>query len=502
MKFYIENCNLYLKKTDCIVVYIFYPLLMSRSAFILDFKSRNYILKILKSDGFQGQIGKTLLLYNVPNILSKCVLIVGLGKKKVNNFYNYEKLMKSCIKNLIFKKFRKIIICLSDLFYLKNKIYWIVRRFIQAIKKISQDLSFKHYKKVYDSYPKHLNIYLHVKQSLYFNAIKIAIKHVCAMMKGIKYTKNLSNMPPNKCTAFFLSKKSKKLEKKYPKYIKTIIFEEKDLKYNNMNAYLAVAKGSTHKPFMSIIKYHSKNSLNNQPIVLIGKGVTFDSGGLSLKPSKNMYDMKFDMSGAATIYGIMTSIAELKLPINVIGILAGCDNMIGRHSYCPGDIITTMSGKKIEITNTDAEGRLILSDVLTYVNIFNPLIVIDVATLTGACVSALGNLYSGLISNNMELSKELLSAGFRSRDLAWPLPLNNLYKKYLISKFADISNSGSGIADASVAGYFLSIFAEKYKWAHLDIAGTAWDLDSKLGSTGRPNFLLFEFLLFKSQFHI
>lgn len=502
MTFYIENINIVEKEIDCIITYIFYPLIFSKSMILLNKTSNNYIKKILKIDNFLGKLDTTLLLYNVPNIKSKRILIIGCGKKKLINVINYQKFIKPLFSILFKKNISSISFFLLDLLNKDNNIYWLVRRFIEDFHIIMQKYLFIKFKKICPIYMKNLIIFLNIKTCLFSVKIKKAIQHANALMKGIVYTKNISNMPPNKCNAKFLSICAKKLENKYPKHIKTTILDKNDLNINNMHAYLAVSKGSKNQPFMSIIQYSSLKDINENPIILIGKGVTFDSGGLSLKPAKKMSEMKFDMSGAASIYGTIISIAELRLPIKVIGILAGCENTISSNSYRPGDIIKTMSGKKIEIINTDAEGRLILCDVLTYIQSFKPSIVIDVATLTGACVIALGDVYSGLFSNNNSLIQDLINAGNRSRDLIWPLPLHKKYKNELTSKFADFVNSGSGIADASVAGYFLSIFAKKYKWAHIDIAGTAWSTKESFGSSGRPNSLLFEFLLEKSKTNV
>lgn len=241
-----------------------------------------------------------------------------------------------------------------------------------------------------------------------------------------------------------------------------------------MHSYLAVGQGSQNESLMSVIEYKGNASEDARPIVLVGKGLTFDSGGISIKPSEGMDEMKYDMCGAAAVYGVMRMVAELQLPINVIGVLAGCENMPGGRAYRPGDVLTTMSGQTVEVLNTDAEGRLVLCDVLTYVERFEPEAVIDVATLTGACVIALGHHITGLMANHNPLAHELIAASEQSGDRAWRLPLGDEYQEQLESNFADMANIGGRPGGAITAGCFLSRFTRKYNWAHLDIAGTAW----------------------------
>ena len=260
-----------------------------------------------------------------------------------------------------------------------------------------------------------------------------------------------------------------------------------------MNTLLSVAQGTTQPAKLITLKY-SNGRKNKKPIVLVGKGVTFDSGGISLKPSGAMDEMKYDMAGAATVLGVFSALASLKLDTNVIGIIPATENMPAGNATKPGDVITSMSGKTVEILNTDAEGRLILCDSITYARKFNPEVVIDIATLTGACVVALGSHATGLMSNDKKLAKSLLKSGVNSNDRAWQLPLWAEYGSQLKTNFADLANVGGRTAGAITAGYFLSQFAEGLKWAHLDIAGTAWNSGANKSATGRPVGLLLDFL--------
>jgi leucyl aminopeptidase len=299
-------------------------------------------------------------------------------------------------------------------------------------------------------------------------------------------------MPPNICNPAYLASQARRLADAYDN-ITTKVIGEQEMAELGMNSYLAVARGSDNEAMMAIIEY--KGNGDAKPVVLVGKGLTFDSGGISIKPAEGMDEMKYDMGGAASVLGTMHALAQLQLPINVIGVLAGCENMPGGNAYRPGDILTTMSGQTVEVLNTDAEGRLVLCDALTYVDRYDPETVIDVATLTGACIIALGHHTSGLLANHNPLAHELLNASEQAGDRAWRLPLFDEYQEQLESPFADMANIGGRPAGTITAAAFLSRFTKKYNWAHLDIAGTAWKSGKDKGSTGRPVPLLTQFLL-------
>lgn len=322
-----------------------------------------------------------------------------------------------------------------------------------------------------------------------------AIQHGLAIASGIKAAKDLGNMPPNICNAAYLASQARQLADAFSTNTVTRVIGEQQMKELGMHAYLAVGHGSQNESLMSVIEYKGNPNKDAKPIVLVGKGLTFDSGGISIKPAEGMDEMKYDMCGAATVYGVMRVVAELQLPLNVVGVLAGCENMPGGRAYRPGDILTTMSGQTVEVLNTDAEGRLVLCDALTYVERFEPELVIDIATLTGACVVALGNHLTGLMSNHNPLAHELIGASEQAGDRAWRLPLGEEYYEQLDSNFADMANIGGRAGGAITAGCFLSRFTRKYSWAHLDIAGTAWRSGKNKGATGRPVALLSQFLL-------
>ena len=320
-----------------------------------------------------------------------------------------------------------------------------------------------------------------------------AVEHGLAIAKGVKVTKDVANMPPNICNPAYLWEQAQQMAEEYGS-VNVEVVNEANMKDLGMNSYLAVGRGSENESLMSII--HHKGGADDQaPLVLVGKGLTFDSGGISLKPGDGMDEMKYDMGGAASVLGVMHTVAALNLPINVIGVLAGCENMPDANAYRPGDILTTMSGQTVEVLNTDAEGRLVLCDALTYVERFDPETVVDVATLTGACIIALGKHATGLMSTHNPLAHELLNASEQASDRAWRLPLWDDYQEQLESPFADMANIGGRPAGSITAGCFLSRFTKKYNWAHLDIAGTAWNSGKNKGATGRPVPMLAQFLM-------
>ncbi|GAA0431338.1 hypothetical protein GCM10009412_04210 [Aeromonas salmonicida subsp. achromogenes] len=319
-----------------------------------------------------------------------------------------------------------------------------------------------------------------------------AIAHGLAVAKGVRVCRDVANMPPNVCNPAYLASQARRLADSFDN-ITTKVIGEQEMAELGMNSYLAVARGSENEAMMAIIEY--KGNADAKPIVLVGKGLTFDSGGITIKPAEGMDEMKYDMGGAASVLGTMHALAQLQLPINVIGVLAGCENMPGGNAYRPGDILTSMSGQTIEVLNTDAEGRLVLCDALTYVDRYDPETVIDVATLTGACIIALGHHTTGLLANHNPLAHELLNASEQAGDRAWRLPLFDEYQEQLESPFADMANIGGRPAGTITAAAFLSRFTKKYNWAHLDIAGTAWKSGKDKGSTGRPVPLLTQFLL-------
>jgi len=499
MNFFIKNCHLDQEKTDCIIVAIFEQCELSDSADYLDKSSNGYIRSSIKVGDIQGKIGDTMMLYNIPKIFSKRILLVGCGQKKKINKSRFKKILKISVEVLKKLSVKNIIYSFDKInININNNVYWIIRVIVLSINKFLYKIL-----KINSIDKKNINldcITLNILKKNDLFTAKTSLKHALAINLAIKSTKNLSNLPPNICNPQYLSNKAQKLSEKYKENIFVEVIDLEKMKKLGMNAYIAVGSGARNKPYMSVIKYSGKNLINNKIIALVGKGLTFDSGGISIKPALHMHEMKYDMCGAAAVYGTLIMAAELELPLTIIGVLSGCENMLGSHSFRPGDVVTTMSGKTVEILNTDAEGRLVLCDSLTYIKRFSPDVVIDVATLTGACITALGESISGLFTNNQDLANQLHHAAQITDDTIWSLPLFAKYHKELTSNVADFSNIGKGKAGAITAACFLSNFTKNYNWAHLDIAGTAWKSGENNGATGRPVELLCQFLLNQSNY--
>lgn len=312
------------------------------------------------------------------------------------------------------------------------------------------------------------------------------------LVKGIGLAKEWANRPANHCTPSLLAGAAKSLGK-LPR-IKVDVLGPKEVAKLGMGSFASVAKGSS-EPLRFIILRYDGAAKTDAPVVLVGKGITFDTGGISIKPASEMDEMKFDMCGAASVLGVFRTLAELHPRINVVGLIPACENMPDGDAVKPGDVVTSMSGQTIEILNTDAEGRLVLCDALTYAERFKPKAVIDIATLTGACVVALGSVRSGLFSSDEALAAALLAAGETSLDLCWRLPLDDEYAEGLKTNFADVANIAGRAGGAVTAAKFLQRFTAKFPWAHLDIAGTAWKSGAAKGATGRPVALLVDYLL-------
>ncbi len=482
MKYKIQkNLKNYFQNHECVFIGIYENNKIKNN--ILKY---NLIINEIKKYNFKGKINTFLVIKDINSKIKEDYVLIGCGKKKYLNKNKFKKIIKNSWNIIKILNYKKIVFCLQNIYF--KKINWKIFNII----KIFENKSYLFKKFIKKNIEKYKNIqisFLPKKKEEYF-LIKKYIKKSIYILRGIKICKDICNTPSNICNSLYIYNKIKNKLKNSK--INISCLNKKKMLSLGMNAYLSVNKGSYNEPLMIILKYNNnKNML--KPIVLIGKGLTFDTGGISLKPSQNMHNMKYDMSGAASIYGIMYIISKLKLKINVIGILACAENMINGNSTKPGDVIKTLSKKTVEIINTDAEGRLVLCDVLTYVKKFNPKFVIDIATLTGSCLIALGDKINGLLSNNKKLSKYLLKSSINSNEYIHKLPLFKKYKKYLKSNVADIKNCTNQLYGGTItAACFLSYFTKKYKWAHIDIAGTAYN---KNGATGQPINIITQFLI-------
>lgn len=492
MEFSVKSGSPEKQRSACIVVGVFEPRRLTSVAEQLDEISEGYISNLLRKGDLEGKAGQMLLLHHVPNILSERVLLVGCGKERELDERQYKQIISKTIKTLNETGSMEAVCFLTELHVKGRDTYWKVR---QAVETTQDTLySFLQLKSKKGEARRPLRkIVFNVPTRRELPTGERAVEHGLAVATGVKTAKDVANMPPNICNpAYFLEQANTLAEQFDSLTVESI--GEAQMAELNMNSYLAVGRGSHNESIMTIM-HHSGGETGQAPIVLVGKGLTFDSGGISIKPSDGMDEMKYDMGGAASVLGAMHTIVSLNLPLNVIGVLAGCENMPDANAYRPGDILTTMSGQTVEVLNTDAEGRLVLCDALTYVERYEPDTVVDVATLTGACVIALGKHASGVMSSHNPLAHELLNASEQSSDKAWRLPLWDEYQEQIESPFADMSNLGGRPAGTITAACFLSRFTKKYNWAHLDIAGTAWVSGKNKGSTGRPVPMLSQFLM-------
>ncbi len=482
MKYKIQkNIINYYKNNECIVIGIY-----KNNKIKKNIPKYNLILNEIKKYNFNGKINTSLIIKDINTKKKEDYILIGCGEKKKINENKFKKIIKNSFNIIKKLNYQNIMYSLNNI-YTKKKIYWKIFNIIKIFEK--KKYFFNKFKNKYINKYKNIKInFLPNKKEEYY-IIKKYIKKSLIIFKGIKICKDLCNTPPNICNSLYIYKEIKNRFKN--SNVKISYLNKKKMSFLGMNAYLSVNKGSYNEPIMVILKYNNNKNMS-KPIILIGKGITFDTGGISIKPSINMHNMKYDMSGAASIYGIIYIISKLKLKINIIGILTCAENSINGNSSKPGDIITTLSKKTIEIINTDAEGRLLLCDTLTYIKKFNPKFVIDIATLTGSCVIALGKKINGMLSNNKKLSNNLLKSSIRSGEYIHELPLFKKYNKYLKSNIADIKNcTNYPYGGTIIAACFLSYFTKKYKWAHIDIAGTAYN---SYGSTGQPINIIIQFL--------
>ena len=487
MKYQAKN-QAFSQAADGIVLGLYENNEFSKSFNEIDLAAQGYLNRLIQSGELTGKLGQTLLLRDLPGVATKRVLIVGCGKKGELTERRYKQLIQSMLKALNNANIREVVSYLTEIEIKDRDLYWNVRFAIEIIE--HTNYRFDRFK---SEKPESTAL-----ESFIFNTdcpqAQRAIAHAQAVSAGVKAARDIANMPPNICNPAYLAEQAKHLAAEFGALSLEVI-DETQMAELGMNAYLAVSRGSANPAYMSILHFNNAPDKNAKPIVLVGKGLTFDAGGISLKPAADMDEMKYDMGGAASVFGVMAAVAQLDLPLNVIGVLAGCENLPDGNAYRPGDILTTMNGLTVEVLNTDAEGRLVLCDALTYAERFEPQLLIDVATLTGACVVALGQHNSGLICEDENLAADLLHAAQQTTDKVWRLPLSEEYQEQLKSPFADLANIGGRWGGASTAGAFLANFTKKYRWAHLDIAGTAWLQGANKGATGRPVALLTQFLI-------
>ena len=491
MEYSIKSGNPVKQRSACLVAGVLESRKLTPAAQAVDAAADRLLSNLLRKGDMDGKIGQSLLLHNVPGIFADRLLLVGCGKQGDLDDRQYRKIIANSVKQLKQTRATEAVSFLPGL-EVRNRDYpW---RIQSAVQFIDHELyRFKEFKSKNKEPKKSLRkITLMVPGRRELQQNEPALTRGIALAAGVKLTRDLANRPANTCTPTHLAEQAVELGKQFPA-VNVNVLDEDEMKDLGMNSLLSVSQGSAQPAKLVVFQYRGGGD-DSKPVVLVGKGVTFDTGGISIKPSAAMDEMKFDMCGAASVFGTVAAVAGMELPINLVGLTPAVENMPSGTATKPGDIFTSMSGQTVEVLNTDAEGRLILCDALTYSEQFEPAAVIDVATLTGAVIIALGKHATGLLSNHDPLAAELLKAGETAGDRAWQLPLWEEYEKQLDSPFADMANIGGREAGTITAACFLSKFTGKFRWAHLDIAGTAWVSGKNKCATGRPVPLLVQYL--------
>ncbi len=491
MEFSIKNGNPEKQRNACVIVGVFEHRKLSEAAIEIDRVSDGYLASLLRRGDMDGKLGSTLMVHNVPGSLCERVLLVGCGKERDFTDRAYRQAVMASVKALDGTGAADAASFLAELPVKRRDLGWRVEQMVEVTSDAVYRFAHPSCKKAEER--RGLSkLIINVPQRNDLRRVEQALHRGLAIAGGVRMAKDLGNLPGNICTPAYLAEQAAELAKSYNLEIE--VLERADMEKLGMGSLLSVARGSRQPPKLIVVQY-KKGKASQKPIALVGKGITFDAGGISLKPAGEMDEMKYDMCGAASVLGTLKAVAELDLPINLVVAIPASENLPDGNASKPGDIVTSMSGQTIEVLNTDAEGRLVLCDAMTYVEKYEPETVVDIATLTGACVIALGHHVSGLFGNDDGLVKELTNAGDESFDRAWHMPMWDEYQDQIKSNFADMANIGGRPGGSITAACFLSRFAKKFRWAHLDIAGTAWRSGKDKGATGRPVSLLTHFIM-------
>lgn len=478
------------QRSGCVVVGVHEGRTLSPSARQLDLASGGALQQVLLSGDLDGEPGRRLLLHRVPGLACERVMLLGLGPADRLDERRYREAVADAVQALCRTGAADAVLCLHELQVPGRDLAWKTR---QAVLTALDGLyRFDRLKSQPPPATHALRaLRLHLPDPVDASGAERALRQAMAIGEGVALAKDLGNLPGNLCTPAHLADTARELARVHG--FELTVLEQADIERLGMGAFVAVARGSRQPPKLIVLQ-HRGGAPEAPPVVLVGKGITFDTGGISIKPAHEMDEMKFDMCGAASVFGTLKAAALLRLPLNVVGLIPATENMPGGNAMKPGDVVTTMSGRTVEILDTDSEGRLVLCEALTYAERFRPAAVIDIATLTAEIVKALGSVATGLFANDPHLADEIVAAGDRAWDRVWPMPLWDDYQDDLRSNFADIPNVGPGTDCAVTAACFLSRFTSGYRWAHLDIAGTASKGGADKGATGRPVALLAEFL--------
>ena len=484
LEFQINSENPLQTETDCLVVGVYADKSLSPSAKALDEASGGRLTALLDRGDISGKTGRTSLVHDVSGVKAPRILVVGLGEAAKFAVPQYIKAVADAVRALRVGPAKKILITLTEIEVKSRDADWTLRQAVIAADHAAYEYTATRSKKA-EVTLQHISLQADATQAqALVNGVAVAI--------GVQLTRELGNLPPNICNPEYLAQQARKIAAEHDG-VTCEVLERADMEKLGMGSLLAVARGSANPPKLIVLKWNGGGEA--KPYALVGKGITFDTGGINLKTQGGIEEMKYDMLGAGTVIGTFLSATLMKLPLNLVMVVAAVENMPDADAYRPSDVLTSMSGKTIEVGNTDAEGRLVLCDALTYVQRFEPQATVDVATLTGACVVALGKYATGLMSKHDDLADELYQAGEQVFDRAWRLPLWDEYQTLIDSAFADIYNIGGKGAGAITAGCFLARFTEGQRWAHLDIAGTSWDEGRKGMANGRPVGLLTQWLL-------
>ena len=486
MEFSIKALSPEAAKVGCVVLGVHAGQELTPAAKRVDQAAKGALKKALGD--LAGRAGSTLLLRSLPGVAAERVLLVGLGERKEFSESAYRDAIRAAANALRELGAKDAALFVADAKVGARPVSWNVRHAVLGVREALY--RFDRLKTQKKSPQSALSrVVLPVSSS---TELEKALAEAEATANGAALARDLGNLPPNICTPSYLADEAKKLAKQFKLGIE--VLERKDMERLGMGAFLSVARASHQPPKLIVLRYPG-GAKGRKPLALVGKGITFDTGGISLKPAAEMDEMKYDMSGAASVLGAMRALAGMRAPLNVLGIIPTCENMPGGGASKPGDVVTSMSGQTVEILNTDAEGRLILCDALTYAARYEPEAVVDIATLTGACVIALGHVATGLFANDQRLADEISEAADEAWDRVWQMPLWEDYQEQLRSNFADFANIGGRPGGSITAACFLARFTREMRWAHLDIAGTAWKSGRDKGSTGRPVPLLVRFAL-------
>ena len=495
MKTALKTSNTVRLVTDCLVIAVAAKNKFSPEAKEIDIASGKRLSSMLENGDFDGSLGTSLMLQGLEGVKAKRVLLVGCGDKAKLSLKEARELVVSIAKSLLSSQAKDAHLALASLALVGADHYWLAERLAQELEDASYSYSTTKSTKAKASALK--SISLAAPKGTSKAKIDTAFASGVATGRGINCAKELGNLPGNICTPTYLAQQAIDLAKGN-RALTVKVLSEKQMARLGMGSLLSVSAGSSQEAQLIVMEYKGAKvkpkADRPAPHMLVGKGITFDTGGISLKAGAAMDEMKFDMCGAASVIGTMAAVVEMALPIDIVAIVAAAENMPSGKATKPGDVVTSMSGLTIEILNTDAEGRLVLCDALTYGERYKPASVIDVATLTGAAVATFGSHVSAMLSNDDALAAELSDCGNASLDQVWQLPLHDEYQHLLDSNFADIANIGGPRAGTITAACFLSRFTKKFKWAHLDIAGSAWNSGAAKGATGRPVSLLLEYL--------